>query len=86
MFTLVPERTIMLVILAMTADTTGSQTQFIAGRSFVALGTTDVLVLAIQLESGFIVVEIPVLPVTRVVASLARFSQRAFVSILFFVT
>lgn len=85
-FALVSKRTVVLVILVMAADAACSQGYFIAYRGFVAFGTAYVLVFSIQLELGFIVVEIPVLPVTRVVAILTARSQRAFMCVLLFVT
>lgn len=85
-FALVSKRTVVFVILAMAADATCGQGYFIAYRDFVAIGTAYVLVLSIQLELRFIVVEIPILPIARVVAILTTCSQRAFMCVLLFVT
>jgi hypothetical protein len=78
--------TIMFIILVVATDTTGRLGQFVAYRVFMATDTLDVLVLPVQLEAGFIVIEIPIFPVTGIVASVAAFPERAFMHVLFFVT
>jgi hypothetical protein len=77
---------IMLVILAMTTDTADRQGHFIVRRRFVAFRTSYVLVLTVQFEIGFIVIEIPIFPVTRVMAVTAVRSKRTLVDVLFLVT
>lgn len=52
----------------------------------MAFATANFLVLPFQPEAGFIMVEVPVFPIARVMASLASRAQRAFMHILFFVT
>jgi len=83
--TLTSKCTIVLVILVMAADTVRAQIDLGAYRILVALCAAYILVFSIQLELGFIVVEIPIFPVTGVVAKLTTCSQRAFMRILFFV-
>jgi hypothetical protein len=84
LFTAPSERTIVLVILVMATCTTGGQFQFSEYRGFMAIGTLEILVLALQLETGLVVVEIPIFPVARVVTSFAIRAQRTFMHILLF--
>lgn len=74
---------IVLVILTMTTDTTDSEGHFTVRRRFVAFRTAYILVFTVQLEIGFVVVEIPVFPITRVMAVTAVRSQRTLVDVLF---
>lgn len=83
---LVSKCTIVLIVLVMAADAIGGQDYLSTHRGLVAFGTADVLVFSIQLEPGFVVVEIPVLPVARVMAIVTACTQRAFMSVLIFVT
>ena len=85
-FTAVAKCTIVFVVLAMASHTRGDQIDFAIDLRVVALDTSELGVLTVQLELGFVVVEIPVFPVTRVVTSLAIGSQCAFMHVLFFVT
>lgn len=80
-----PERAVMLVVLVVATGATGCQFQFAERWSLVAVPAFEVLVLALQLESGLVVVEIPVLPVASVVAFLTSRPQRALVSVFLFV-
>ena len=76
----------MPVILFVATDTTGRLGQFGAYRILVAIDTLKVLVFAVKFEAGFIVIKIPVLPVSGVVTSITAFSESALVHVLFFVT
>ena len=80
------KRAIVPIILAMTADAAGRQNDLRANRSLVAINALERLVFAFQLEPGLVVIEIPVSPVTGVVAGLASRSKRALVHILLLVT
>lgn len=75
---------IVLVILVMATGTAGDQLQFHQYRSLVTIGTLEILVLALQLETGLVVAEVPVFPVARVVAGFAIGTQSALVHILLF--
>lgn len=77
--------TIVLVILVVARHATGSQGYFFGYRCLVTFGASDILVFTIQLKVGFIMVEIPSLPITGVMASLTFRPQCAFMHILFFV-
>ena len=85
-FALVAKCAIVLIVLVMAANAIGGQGYLIANRGLVTFGTADVLVFPVQFELGFVVVKIPVLPITRIVTILTACSQRAFMRILFFVT
>lgn len=52
----------------------------------MAIDTLKFLVFAVYLEAGFIVIEIPVLPISGVMARIASGSQGTFMHILFIVT
>jgi hypothetical protein len=52
----------------------------------MAINTLKILVLSVKFEFGFIVIEIPVLPVTGVVTIVTAFPESALVHVLFFVT
>ena len=65
--------TIVPVILVVATYTTRRLGQFGAYRILMAIDTLKILVFSIQLELGFIVIKIPVLPVTGIVASVAAF-------------
>jgi len=84
-FTAVAKCTIVFVVLAMASHTRGDQIDFAIDLRVVALDTSELGVFTVQLELGFVVVEIPVFPIPRVMASLASRSKRAFMHILFFV-
>ena len=56
------------VILIMASYTAGSQNHFCFYRCFVTIDTLQRLVLSVQLEFGFIMIEIPAFPITGVVA------------------
>jgi hypothetical protein len=86
MLTLIAVRTIMLIILVMASDAGRSQYYFLVYRNIVAAAALDFLVFPIQFEIGFIVVKIPVFPVTCVVAFFTSSSKRAFMHILFLMT
>lgn len=76
----------MPVILVVAADAGSGQCQFFVYRSLVTIDALEILVFSLQLESGFIVVEIPVFPVARVMASVAGCTQCAFMDVLLLVT
>ena len=78
------KRTIVLVVLVMATGATGGQFQFPEYRGFMTIGTLEILMLGLQLETGLVVVEIPVFPIASIVASFANCSQCAFMHILFF--
>lgn len=52
----------------------------------MAINTLEILVLPVQLEAGFIVIEIPALPIAGVVTRVTSCSKSTLVHILFFVT
>ena len=85
-FAFISECAIVLVILAVATGTADSQDHFIAGRSFVTSSTADVLVLPFQLEQGLVMIEIPALPIARVMTIPAVRPQCALMNVLFFVT
>jgi len=82
---LAPEGAVMDIILVMAAAAGSRQVYFLVCRFVVAIVTADVIVPVFQLEAGLVVIEIPDLPIARVVAALALRPQAAFVEILFFV-
>ena len=82
MIALLSEIAIVLVILIMTTDAGCRQNHFAAYRCIVTIDTLESLVLPVKLEVGFVVVEIPVLPVASVVASFASSAKGAFVHVL----
>ena len=84
-FALAPEGAVMNVVLVMATAAGGRQIYFLVCRLLVAIVTTGFLVPVFQLEAGLVVIEIPDLPIARVVAALALRPQAAFVDILFFV-
>ena len=72
--TLHAKSTIVSVILVVATDAAGRLGQFGVYRILMAIDTLEVLVFPVQFEFGFVVIEIPILPVARVVARLAAFS------------
>jgi len=76
---------IVLVILAMTTDAADCKGDFITRRRFVTFGTADILVFSFQLEACFIMIEIPILPIPRVVAIPTVRSQCSLMHVLLFV-
>jgi len=74
-FTFIAISTVVLVILAMTTYAADCKGDLGVRRCPVAFGTADILVLSLQLEACLIMIEIPVLPVPRVVAITAVSSQ-----------
>lgn len=82
---LAAEGAVMGVVLVVAAAAGGRQYDFPADRFLVAIVTADFPVAVFQLEAGLVVIEIPHLPVARVVAAFALRPQAAFVDILFFV-
>jgi len=83
-FALCSELAVVLVFLVMTAEATGGQADVFLNRCLVAFGAADILVLALQLESGLVVIEIPILPVTGVMTGFALGAQGALVHIFLF--
>lgn len=61
----------MLVILVVTTHATAGQFHFFEHGGFVASGALDIFMFALQLETRFVMIEIPALPIPGVVASLA---------------
>lgn len=86
MIALVAEIAVVLVVLLVAADARCRQNHFAAYRCIVTIDALEPLVLPVQLEIGLVVVEIPVFPVPRVVASFASGAKGTFVHILFSVT
>lgn len=86
MVTLHAKCTIMLIILFVTADTGSCQHDLGSNRGIVAVDTLKILVFPIQFEAGFIVIEIPIFPVSGVVASFTSGAKRAFMHILLLMT
>ena len=84
MLTLRPIGAVMDVILVITACTGAGQCHLATDRRLVALGTGDVLVLAFQLEAGLVMIEIPALPVARVMTVLAPRPQAPLVHVMLF--
>jgi len=82
---MIPECAIVFIILAVATDTADGQRHLGVSRRFMALRTADVLVFPFQFEIGSIVVEIPIFPITRVVAISTIRAQRALMNILLFV-
>lgn len=76
------ERAVVLVVLVMATGAAGGQFQLPEYRGFMAIGAFEVLVLALQLETGLVVIEVPVFPIARIVASFAIRTQRAFMHVL----
>lgn len=76
----------MSIILAMTTGTVDGQRHFSVRRRLMALYTTNVLVLPIQLEVGSIVVKIPTFPITRVVTRLTTCPQSSLMNVFFLMT
>lgn len=74
----------MLVILFVATETRGCHDYLFPERRVVALDTSEFAVLAFQFEMGFVVIEIPIFPITGVVAILTACPQGAFMNILFF--
>jgi hypothetical protein len=76
---------IMPVIFFVATDTTGRLGQFGAYRILMAIDTLKVLMFPVKFEAGFIVIKIPVLPVTGVVTNITAFSESTLVHVLLFV-
>lgn len=83
---LVSKIAIVLVVLLVTTDTGCRQNHFVVYRGIVTIDALEPLVLPVKLEIGLVVVEIPVLPVACVVASIASGAKGTFVHVLFRVT
>lgn len=77
---------IVLIDLGMTTETGIVQSHFFIHRILMTFMARNRFVLALQLEFGRVMIKIPYLPVTCVMACFARRPQFAFVGILFFVT
>ena len=73
------------VVLVVTAYAGDRQCHFLVDRGVVAFNALEVLVFSFQREMRLVVVEIPVLPIARIVASVTARAQRALVNVLFFV-
>ncbi len=80
------ECTVMFVVFLVASEAIGRLPQFVADRSIMAIDTFKIFMLLVYLEIGFIVIEIPSFPVTRVVTIITTFPECAFMHILLFVT
>lgn len=84
--TQIAERTIVFIVLAMAAHAATGQHELAGNRRVVAVDTAQLLMLAIQLEFGFIVIEVPILPISRVMTRATLHTQGAFMHILLLMT
>ena len=84
MVTLRAKCTVMLVVLLMASDAACSQDNLRPDGSIVTIDAFELAVLPFELEVCFVVIEIPVFPIARVVAFLAACAECALVRILLF--
>src|SRR5512135_444461 len=85
MLTLLTKVSIVLVVLVMAAIASSSQNNRCLHGDFMAINAFKIFVLPVQLEAGFVMIEIPAFPITGVVAIITTRSQCAFVDVLLFV-
>ena len=79
--TLLTKGTVMFVIFFMTCKTGGRQSYLFIHRREVTVDTFQLAMLACQFKVGFIVVKIPVFPITGVVTRLTTGTLSAFVHV-----